>query len=102
MRKHQEGLSWGVFLWRYLLGQQSLRQPQRQRRLGTAWPKVPTEHRVPPLVSFWKEPSQSHCAGAYTAAVALVAQSHGAGRTRPPHHKTRNRSLIDASWMNAR
>ena len=30
----------------------------------------------------WKEPSQSQCAGAYTAAVGLVAKSHGAGRTK--------------------
>ena len=31
---------------------------------------------------YWKEPSQSQCAGAYIAAVGLAATSHGAGRTR--------------------
>ena len=39
------------------------------------------ERRAPPSASYWKEPSQSQCAGAYTAAVGLVAKSHGAGRT---------------------
>ena len=44
----------------------------------------PSEHRVaaPPSASYWKGRSQSQCAGAYTAAVGLVAQSHGAGRTK--------------------
>jgi hypothetical protein len=43
---------------------------------------IPTERRAPPSASYWKEPSQSQCAGAYTAAVALVAQSRGAGRIK--------------------
>ena len=42
---------------------------------------VPTAQPARPSASYWEEPSQSQCAGAYTAAVGLVAQSHGAGRT---------------------
>ena len=49
---------------------------------GTAWPVVPTERPAPPSASCWEEPNQSLCAGAYTAAVGLLAQSHGAGRTK--------------------
>jgi hypothetical protein len=49
---------------------------------GNADLVVLTERRAPPSASYWKEPSQSQCAGAYTAAVGLVAKSHGAGRTR--------------------
>src|SRR5262249_50278130 len=41
-----------------------------------------TEHRPRPSASSSQEPSQSHCAGAYTAAAGLVAQSHGVGRTK--------------------
>ena len=42
--------------------------------------------------SYWKERSQFQCAGAYTAAVGLVAKSHGADRIRifslrRPHRK---------------
>jgi hypothetical protein len=57
-------------------------RPQRRHRHGTAWPVVPTERRAPPSASYWTGRSQSQCAGAYTAAVGLVAQSHGAGRTK--------------------
>jgi hypothetical protein len=67
--------------------QQSLQRFQRRRRHGTAWPVVPTERRAPPSVSYWKEPSQSQCAGAYTAAVGLLAKSHGAGRTKVFHRE---------------
>ena len=45
-------------------------------------PQLLTEHRARPSASYWKEPSQFRCAGAYTAAVGLVAKSHGAGRTK--------------------
>ena len=70
------------FLLRCLLGQQSPQRYQRRRRHGTAWPVVPTEQRAPLSASYWKGPSQSQCADAYTAAVGLVAKSHGARRTR--------------------
>jgi hypothetical protein len=53
-----------------------------QLRHIIAWPALLTEHRRRPSASSSQEPSQSHCAGAYTAAVGLVAQSHGAGRTK--------------------
>jgi hypothetical protein len=52
--------------------------------VGTAWhclASSPNE-AAPPATSYWKGRSQSQCAGAYTAAVGLVAQSHGAGRTK--------------------
>jgi hypothetical protein len=32
----------------------------------------PTDQRVPPSASYLKEPSQSQCAGAYTAAVGWL------------------------------
>ena len=70
------------FLIAMLVGATIAAAAQRRRRHGTAWPVVPTEQRAPPSASYWKEPSQSQCAGAYTAAVGLVAKSHGAGRTR--------------------
>jgi hypothetical protein len=34
------------------------------------------------FASYWKEPSQSQCAGVLTAAVGLVAKSYTAARTR--------------------
>ena len=64
------------------VGQQSPQRPQRRRRHGTAWPVVPTEQRALPSASYWEGRSQFHCAGAYTAAVELLAQSRGAGRTK--------------------
>jgi hypothetical protein len=59
---------------------------QRQHRHGIAWPKVPTEQRAPPSASYWEGHSQSRCAGVYTAAAALVAQLHGAGRIKGRAH----------------
>src|SRR5262249_62363106 len=53
-----------------------------QHRHIIAWPALLTEHRPRPSASSSQEPSQSHCAGVYTAAAGLVAQSHGVGRTK--------------------
>src|SRR5262249_1242325 len=51
-------------------------------RHGTAWPALPAAHPARPSASYWEELSQSHCAGAYTAAVGLAAQLRGAARIR--------------------
>ena len=48
----------------------------------TAWRALLTEHPARPSASYLKGRSQFQCAAAYTAAVGLVAKSHGAGRTR--------------------
>ena len=49
-----------------------------------------TEHRLRRSASSSQGPSQFQCAGAYTAAVGLVAKSYGAVRTRtePPSQRT--------------
>jgi hypothetical protein len=64
------------------VGQQSPQRPHRRLQHGIAWPTAPTAHPARPSASYWEGRSQFHCAGAYTAAVGLVAQSHGAGRTK--------------------
>ena len=60
---HRRGMNVGVGM--------ALPRPRSQRRIGHDLRR-----------HTWKERSQFHCAGAYTAAVGLVAQSRGAGRTR--------------------
>jgi hypothetical protein len=64
------------------VGQQSPQRPHRRLQHGIAWPTAPTAQPARPSASYWEGRSQFHCAGAYTAAVGLVALSHGAGRTK--------------------
>ena len=66
---------------------------------------VTREQRAPPSASYWKEPSQSQCAGASIAAVGLVAKSHGADPTRigpssRTYHALRIRSgALNPAWF---